>query len=127
MKTLVIIRGLPGSGKSTLAKALAAQKRGFHFEADTFFDTPSGYRFDAGLLKDAHAWCLREVTYALAKDDAFVIVSNTFTQHWEMRPYHEAAAAAGAAVWELTTRGPWESIHGVPSEAIERMRQRWED
>ena len=127
MKTLVLIRGLPGSGKSTLARSLAKQHGGVHFEADMFFDTPSGYRFDAAMLREAHAWCLHETAKALKKDDAFVIVANTFTRHWEMIEYQGEAASSGAVVWEIITKGAWENIHGVPAETIERMRQRWED
>lgn len=123
MNKLIIIRGLPGSGKSTLAKSLS----GFvHLEADMYFDGPDGYTFEGSRIKDAHAWCQREVLSCL-EDGNDVVVSNTFTQHWEMKPYLEIAQQCGASVQVVICKGNFKNVHGVPEEKIREMADRWED
>jgi len=116
---LILIRGLPGSGKSTLAKSL-----GFtHFEADMFFG--EDYQFDAIKLKDAHAWCQQSTEEALANGQN-VVVSNTFTQAWEMEPYFKMAKKWGVKPQVILCQGKFKNIHNVPENAIERMRQRFQ-
>lgn len=122
---LVLIRGLPGSGKSTMAKALA--RAGFeHFEADTYHLNNKGdYCFDRANVKAAHEWCQKETRKAL-EDGKRVVVSNTFTQLWEMAPYFEMAKALGIEPNVLEAKGNWQNVHNVPAEVMEQMRTRWE-
>ena len=123
MAELFLIRGLPGSGKSTLAKRMAAAMNAMHFEADMFFTRSDGqYDFRPEALRSAHEWCQSQTRQALALG-ADVIVSNTFTQNWEMRPYLEMGADK---VTVITCEGDYGNVHGVPASAIERMRDRWE-
>lgn len=120
---LVLIRGLPGSGKSTLAKSMNTH---WHIEADMYFVQPYvGYVFDPRALSAAHGWCQSEARRMLGENRR-VVVSNTFTQKWEMQPYFDMAASLGVPVRVIETKGNFENIHGVPEEAIERMRARWE-
>lgn len=122
---LILIRGLPGSGKSTLARQLAAQ--GYeHFEADQYFETPQGYEFRASELPAAHARCLMNAVFALGGGNN-VVVANTFTTRAEMEPYFYMAASLGITVEVREASGNWPSIHGVPEQAIQRMRARWEE
>ena len=87
MPKLILIRGLPGSGKSTLAKQYVAQGSFKHFEADQFFvDANGNYNFDPSKIKFAHQWCQDQVRKALV-EGYNVVVSNTFTQKWEMKAY----------------------------------------
>jgi predicted kinase len=133
MKTLFIIRGIVGSGKSTFAKTLNCP----HFEADQYFiDKETGeYKFDGSKIKDAHAWCQKQVedamkfneeTYGLENSE--IAVSNTFTQEWEMAPYYELANMYNYMVFSIIVenRHGGKNIHGVPDDKIEMMRKRFE-
>jgi predicted kinase len=128
MKELILLRGLPGSGKSTLAKSLD----GIHIEADQFFMVDGEYRFDASKLKDAHNYCFtRTKSYMYihsSKDTAErIIVSNTFTQEWEMKPYFELAEKNGYRVYSLIVENRHDGVnqHGVPADKLEQMKNRF--
>lgn len=128
-KTLVLIRGLPGSGKSTLARAMRCAKGTAHWEADMYFTDDSGnYKFVASEVRQAHKWCQEAVWECLNSYMIdTVIVSNTFTQKWEMDEYLSMAEEVGAQVMILECVGNYGSIHGIPDEAMQRMRDRWEE
>ena len=126
-RCLYIIRGLPGSGKSTLAGIISETTGDHHFEADMFFvDKRGNYRFDASKLRKAHEWCQEEVRKVLASDMS-VIVSNTFTTRWEMQPYLDMAEEFDVNVVVYECKNNFGSIHNTPEDAIERMRERWEE
>lgn len=129
MMTLFLFRGLPGSGKSTLANLLGLSV----FEADNFFMKDGVYQFNPSLLPQAHAECQRLARESLELGQS-CIVSNTFTQRWEMEPYIQMAQATNTrlTVMSLFDGGCTDEVlairntHGVPLEAIARMRARWE-
>jgi predicted kinase len=128
-KELFLLRGLPGSGKSTLA----AQLGGSLVEADRYFMQYGEYKFDASKLKEAHAWCRDQVRKWMEVDNAGydvdrIVVSNTFTQEWEMKPYYELAEKYGYRVYSIVVenRHGGKNVHNVPDEAIDRMRKRFE-
>lgn len=116
---LVLIRGLPGAGKSTIAQHLPEY---VHVEADHFFQKDGQYQFDPNRLQEAHDWCLATTRQALA-DGRSVVVANTFTKIWEIKPY----LRLGVAVQVIEATGCWPNIHGVPDQVIEHMRRRWEN
>jgi predicted kinase len=127
-KNLILLRGLPGSGKSTLAKLLV-DKDYCHKEADMFFvDRVGNYNFDPSKIKDAHSWCQQEVEFLLKYDHSPVVVSNTFTQEWEMDAYYKMAEDFGYRVTSIITenRHGGKNEHGVPDDKIEIMKNRFE-
>jgi len=131
-KNLYIIRGVPGSGKSTLAKSIV--KSWQIFEADKYFMKNGNYKFDFNGLKDSHNFCKRQVHKAMHPglvNSLFyrnIVVSNTFTQEWEMRFYQIIAKKYGYKVHTIIVenRHGNKNKHGVPDEKVEQMRNRFE-
>jgi energy-coupling factor transporter ATP-binding protein EcfA2 len=130
MKALFLLRGLPGAGKSTLAKSIG----GIHFEADMYFlDENSEYKFDPTKLRDAHAWCQGSVSNAMilnhtTGENEKIVVSNTFTQEWEMDAYYALAEDWGYTVFSLIVenRHGGKNTHGVPEDKLQIMKDRFE-
>lgn len=124
--SLILIRGLPGSGKSTLAKHLAYLFELRHIEADEFFVDNSGhYCFEPSLIKTAHQWCQYNVLENL-KLGKGVVVSNTFTQKWELEPYFIFASQFGLTPIIYHCQNDFGNVHGVPEEKIKQMKARFE-
>jgi predicted kinase len=129
-KNLFLLRGLPGSGKSTLAKMISDT----HFEADMYFvDKNGNYNFDVTKLKNAHEWCQDQVNMAMilnitTGDNSVIVVSNTFTQEWEMEPYYKLAENYGYKVFSLVVENRHGGInsHGVPEDKLDAMKNRFE-
>ena len=134
MKTLTLLRGLPGSGKSTFAKQIWNEYA--ICEADKYFvDKESGeYRFDASKLKEAHSWCKNEVEIRMIDNQinsqyyAEIVVSNTFTQEWEMEEYHKLAEKYGYMVFSIIVENRHGGIneHNVPEEKLEQINHRFQ-
>jgi predicted kinase len=124
MKELFLLRGLPGSGKSTLAESLG----GSHMEADKYFTYEGKYEFDVTKLKDAHDWCQNAVRVFMENKNKRVVVSNTFTQEWEMKPYFDLAEKHGYRVYSLIVENRHGGVneHGVPEDKLEIMKNRFE-
>ena len=129
MKTLYIVRGVPGSGKSTFAKSIG----GIHIEADQFFMMNCKYNFDITKIKLAHKYCQNQ-TEAWMKTDGVqvnndkIVVSNTFTQEWEMEPYFKLAEKYGYKTFSLIVENRHGGVneHGVPEDKLEIMKNRFE-
>lgn len=124
MKELFLLRGLPGSGKSTLAESLG----GSHMEADKYFTYEGKYEFDVTKLKDAHDWCQNAVRVFMENKNKRVVVSNTFTQEWEMLPYYDLAKKYGYRVHSLIVENRHGGVneHGVPEDKLLIMKNRFE-
>jgi len=125
---LTIVRGLPGSGKTTYAETLASTTGANHYEADMFFMRwPTGYTFDSNVLSAAHDWCYSSTVRSLWQGNS-VIVSNTFTQYWEIERYAAIPNIVDSVDVELVeVRTQFQSIHSIPESKIEAMRRRWEN
>jgi len=129
MKTLYIVRGVPGSGKSTFAKTLG----GTHFETDMFFMKSGEYKFEPSKIKEAHKWCQDSVEQAMllnhtTGENETIVVSNTFTQEWEMQPYYAMAESWDYRVFSIIVENRHSGInqHGVPEDKLQAMKDRFE-
>ena len=92
-------------------------------EADQYFERPDGaYSFNPAELSRAHAWCLA-TTRKILWQGFDVVVCNTFSRVWEMQPYLDLE---DCEIEVRTASGDYGSVHNVPKDAIDRMRNRWE-
>jgi len=124
VKQMKLIRGHQGSGKSTYARTVYPNY--VHIEADMYFlDDEGQYHFDPMLLKKAHAWCFEEA-WITAFQEKNMVISNTFSQWWEMRLYVLLADKYG---YELSTHrclGEYRSIHNVPEAVVRRTKNNYQ-
>ena len=135
MKVMILVRGLPGSGKSTLAVALQRKFNNDDYdlyvrksEADAYFVRPDGrYDFNGNLIKQAHSWCFKGSVAGFLNGEKHVsIVSNTFTTNKEMYNYAEFCRVHNVKLVVVRCIADFGSIHDVPDEVIERMKNRFE-
>jgi predicted kinase len=124
IKELILLRGLPGSGKSTFAKSLNAPT----FEADNFFMVDGEYKFNPSQISNAHTHCQNQTQMAMLNGNEKIVVSNTFTQEWEMKPYYDLANKYGYRVYSVIVENRHNGVneHGVPADKLEIMRNRFE-
>ncbi|XP_070613172.1 NEDD4-binding protein 2 isoform X2 [Erythrolamprus reginae] len=134
---LVLLRGLPGSGKSYLARVLLEDNPcGIILSTDDYFCQKNGqYQFDADCLADAHDWNWKRAKEAFEKRITPIIIDNTNTQAWEMKPY---ITLSQQHKYKVVFREPntwWKfkpkelerrNVHGVSKEKIKRMLERYE-
>jgi len=133
MKNLVLVRGLPGSGKSTFVNdvvyRLASEYCGFQqICADDCWEEPyTKETFTSEKHGKAHKTCLMMVDAWMNSGRTPIFVHNTFTTDKEMEPYMDLAKKYGYHVHTLIceNRHESESVHEVPEEVIEKMRERF--
>jgi len=120
---LILVRGIPGSGKSTFAKLIGGE----HIETDMFFMKNGEYVFDASKLKEAHLWCQTRCRLSMATKTPKIVISNTFTQDWEMSEYIDLAEKFKYKVHTVIVenRHGGIDIHNVPKETITKMKDRF--
>jgi len=131
-KELYIVRGIPGSGKSTFAKSIC--KPWQHVETDMFFMKNGEYKFDVSKLKVAHQWCKNKV-HAMMRPTPWnllfnrtIVVSNTFTQEWEMNTFLLLARRFRYKVYTVIVENRHGGVneHGVPEDKLQIMKDRFE-
>jgi hypothetical protein len=93
-----------------------------------FIDGDGNYKFEPSKIKDAHNWCQEEVDFLMKYEHSPVVVSNTFTQEWEMESYYKLAEQYGYRVHSIVVENRHGGVneHGVPEENLEQMKTRFE-
>jgi len=131
---LILMRGVSGSGKSTLAKKLAAAQEGVIYSTDDFFMFEGIYAFDPSSLGKNHKMNQDRAIWAMQERTPCIIIDNTNTQAWEMKPYVEAAVELGYEI-EIQEPDPvpieeimrrQESNKNLPLETVQKMFDRFE-
>jgi predicted kinase len=124
--TLYLVRGLPGAGKSTLAMSLFNSGLVQNiFEADQWF-VENCTEFRSEFLRQAHLLCQHRTSLSLNQGFS-CCVSNTSTTEKEVQVYQDIATSSGAKFVSLVVenRNNTKSIHCVPDETLEKMRNRF--
>jgi hypothetical protein len=64
----------------------------------------------------------------MANNTEKIVVSNTFTQEWEMEYYYDLAKEYGYRVYSLIVENRHSGVnsHGVPEEKLVQMKNRFE-
>lgn len=134
VKILILMRGVPGSGKSFLAERLKAQ--GVVLSTDDFFVKRNGiYQYNFNQLTEAHDWNKKRAQKTLKQGITPVIIDNTNTQSWEMKPYVAMAVRAGYRVEVIEPDTKWKfnarelarkNVHNVSKDKIQEMLERYE-
>jgi predicted kinase len=127
--TLYLIRGLPGSGKSTFAKCLLNNlpDTARLFETDQLHtDSEGKYHFAIENAAENHKFLWQCVYDHLGKGYS-AIVANTFITKGQILPYICLGIQMDAKINIITCQGDYGSIHDVPEEIMDKMRENWED
>jgi predicted kinase len=127
-QTLYILQGVPGSGKSTLGRELVkALPNAVIYSTDDFHHDGDGeYRFKADKLPEFHRLNLERSKEALDRG-LTVIVDNTNVRRWECREYVKYAHSKGIPVVFVRVTGNFKTLHGVPEDRIQAMREAMEN
>jgi len=103
-KQLIIMRGISGSGKSTIAKTLVG--KGKIFSTDDFFMQGDKYFFDPKKIGLNHKLNQERTEEAMKQGVSPIVIDNTNTQAWEMKPYVTLADKYGYEVTIKEARTP---------------------
>jgi len=120
---LILVRGIPGSGKTTFVRNNYPDM--LHLEADKFCMLNNIYVFNPAKLKDNHELCQKICDITL-RNGSDCIVSNTFTTLKEMQHYISIANNNNTPYTIYSIQNQFYSVHNVPKESIEKMKNRWE-
>ena len=129
---LILLRGLPGSGKSTVGDVILYTNQLTNqdvLSADNFFIDKNGeYVFDGSKIKEAHNNCQQKCAERMKHEFLKIVVANTFTEEWEMKPYFEMAERYNYRIHTIIVenRHGNKNIHNVPDEKLQSMKSRFD-
>lgn len=115
---LNLVRGLPGSGKSTIGRKFGHTL----LEADMYHTTVYGeYLFDHGRVPLASKWLI-DTTMRLLVSKQSVTVTGVFCTNKSIWSFKELAEEVGATFTVVEMAQGFTSVHNVPDEVIQIMR-----
>ncbi len=123
---LILMQGVPSSGKSTIARKLqTALDNAIICSTDDFH--PEGI-FDGQNIGYYHAWNQWQTDFFLNSGKT-VIVDNCNITNEHVKPYLDCARRYNAQIIVRRCNGKpnWTSLHNVPREIVERMRNTMEE
>ena len=131
---LILVRGVSGAGKSTIADMMDwLGHETVSFSTDDMFMVDGNYEFDPSLLGENHDAVVQKVRDVMiaryeVRIPETIIVHNTFTEEWEMKPYFELAEEFNWRVHTIIVenRHGSKSIHYVPDDVIKAQKERFE-
>jgi len=125
MKYLILLRGVPGAGKSTVAELLSENGKYPICTSDDFFMINGEYKFDYSKIGIAHKQCQEKAEISMKNGYNKVFIANTNVKLTEINEYYKLAEKYNYRVISLIVenRHNGESIHGVPLEKIEEMKE----
>jgi adenylate kinase family enzyme len=133
---LILMRGVSGSGKSTLAQKLAENHESVILSTDDYFMVEGKYLFEPRMIGVNHARNQERARHHMSIGTPCVIIDNTNTQAWEMRPYVETAMELGyeieihepdqVSIEEIMRRQESRPDKNLPLETVQRMLDRFE-
>ena len=124
-KVVIIIRGLQGSGKSTVGKLFDTKAI---CSADDYFVRDGVYEWYGMGLPKAHAWCIRKCRRFMKKQAPRIVIDNTAVKARDLVPYQDLARQFGYMVHVIIVenRHGGKNSHGVPEDAIDRLREKFD-
>ena len=114
-KEIILMRGVSASGKSTLAKQLVGN--GVILSTDDYFMKDGMYDFDPTKLGIYHKNNQNRAEKNMIDGISPIIVDNTFSKEWEMKPYVQLADKYGYEV----------DIKELPIPDIDELMKRQEN
>ncbi len=120
------MRGVSGSGKSTVADQMVGE--GVKLSTDDFWGP--AYEYDEERIAEAHMWNQDRSQSAMEKGLSPIVIDNTNTKAWEMKPYVEMAIRYGYQIEMMEPDTSWQfdvlaltqkNTHDVPREVIQDM------
>ena len=113
-KEITLLRSVSGAGKSTLAKQLVGN--GVILSTDDYFMKDGMYYFDPTKLGVYHKNNQDRAEKSMIEGISPIIVDNTFSKEWEMKPYVQLADKYGYTV----------NIKELPIPHIDELMKRQE-
>lgn len=122
-KNLIILRGLPGSGKTSIAELIGKAI----CSADDFLMRDGEYKWSPNSIHASHKWCQRKAELFMKRSVDKVIICNTSTTEKELKPYIDLGNKYGYKIFCLIVENRHGniSIHNVPDQTLEKMRNRF--